>query len=196
MVKDMMEIHTQGPWEHIYKKQNQTGEKALFMHQSNDRMAGSSPEWRTTQSAREQSVFALNQAARNPYENPQSTYAQSFQNYMIDSVPEEKAYGFGDMVDMINPLHHLPIIGTIYRNITGDDINPASKVIGGTLFGGGMGMASSIANVIAEEETGSDINSMIQQKISPQEGYQAYKQQHIHNTQSYAFDRSRPEYNE
>jgi hypothetical protein len=42
--------------------------------------------------------------------------------------------GFGDFVDIINPLQHIPIIATIYRNRTGDTLGFASRVIGGGLW--------------------------------------------------------------
>ncbi|MDP6473864.1 MAG: hypothetical protein QF894_03030 [Alphaproteobacteria bacterium] len=31
-------------------------------------------------------------------------------------------FGFDDFLDLINPLQHIPIISTIYREITGDTI--------------------------------------------------------------------------
>lgn len=38
---------------------------------------------------------------------------------------------FWDFLDIINPLQHIPVISTIYRQITGDEIGAAAKVIGG-----------------------------------------------------------------
>ena len=29
---------------------------------------------------------------------------------------------FRDIVDLINPLHHIPLVGTLYRKITGDEM--------------------------------------------------------------------------
>jgi hypothetical protein len=55
----------------------------------------------------------------------------------------EDGYSFGDVIDMINPLQHLPVIGMIYRKITGDTIKPISNIIGGTIFGGPVGAVSS-----------------------------------------------------
>lgn len=55
--------------------------------------------------------------------------------------------GFGDLLDIINPLHHIPLVGTIYRSISGDAINPVMKIAGGALFGGPIGAAMSIAGV-------------------------------------------------
>jgi hypothetical protein len=64
---------------------------------------------------------------------------------------------FGDFIDIINPLHHLPVIGTLYREITGDSLDPASKVLGGSLFLGPLGSVSALVNVLVNESTGKDL---------------------------------------
>ena len=56
--------------------------------------------------------------------------------------------------DVVNPLQHLPIIGTIYRAITGDKMGPIEKIAGDTLYGGMWGAISSIADVAFESITG------------------------------------------
>jgi hypothetical protein len=61
---------------------------------------------------------------------------------------------FHHLLDVINPLQHLPIIGTIYRAITGEHIGPVEKVMGDTLYGGLWGAVSSFADVAFEGITG------------------------------------------
>lgn len=51
--------------------------------------------------------------------------------------------GFGDILDIINPLQHLPLVGWAYRHVTGDTIKPVSAMVGGAIFGGGIGLLSS-----------------------------------------------------
>ena len=68
---------------------------------------------------------------------------------------------FDDILDVINPLHHLPVVGFLYRSITGDTISPASKVAGGTLFGGLIGFAASIADTVLKETSGKDAASHV-----------------------------------
>ena len=46
---------------------------------------------------------------------------------------------FGDALDLVNPLQHLPLVSTLYRKFTGDVISPAMELAGGALFGGPLG---------------------------------------------------------
>ena len=58
---------------------------------------------------------------------------------------KEESFGFFDFLDIINPLQHIPIVGTIYRHITGDEIGVVAQVAGGALFGGAIGAAAGVA---------------------------------------------------
>ena len=49
---------------------------------------------------------------------------------------------FGDFLDMINPLQHIPVVSSVYRAATGDSINPVSRIAGDALYGGIFGLAS------------------------------------------------------
>lgn len=64
---------------------------------------------------------------------------------------------FGDFLDMINPLHHLPVVGPIYRSLTGDEIDPGAKVAGSALYGGPIGMVAGAMNAMIEESSGDDL---------------------------------------
>jgi hypothetical protein len=64
---------------------------------------------------------------------------------------------FDDLIDFINPLHHLPVVGALYRALTGDEIKPALQIAGGTLFGGPSGFVSSAFQVLFEQMTGDDV---------------------------------------
>ncbi|HKB96788.1 MAG TPA: hypothetical protein VKB94_08040 [Rhizomicrobium sp.] len=61
---------------------------------------------------------------------------------------------FHHLLDVVNPLQHLPVIGTIYRAITGEHLDPIEKIAGDTLYGGLWGAVSSIADVAFEAITG------------------------------------------
>lgn len=69
---------------------------------------------------------------------------------------DDEGFSFGDLLDIINPLQHIPIVSTIYRKLTGDTIKPLERLAGDTLYGGVWGAVSSIANLVFESATGKD----------------------------------------
>lgn len=73
----------------------------------------------------------------------------------------ESGFSFGDFLDIINPLQHLPVVSTIYRAITGDKIGDAEQVAGDALYGGLIGLGSSIANLIFKDATGKDFGDTV-----------------------------------
>ncbi len=68
---------------------------------------------------------------------------------------------FGDLLDIVNPLQHIPIVSTIYRAITGDEISPGARMVGGAVFGGPIGLGIAIVNAAVEASTGEDIGDTI-----------------------------------
>lgn len=64
---------------------------------------------------------------------------------------------FGDVLDIVNPLQHLPVVGALYRSITGDEASPGAKMAGGAIYGGPIGLASAMINNAIEETTGDDV---------------------------------------
>ena len=73
----------------------------------------------------------------------------------------EDGLTFGDFLDVINPLQHIPVISHIYREMTGDEISPAARVAGGALYGGPIGLAVATVNSIVEATTGDDIGETV-----------------------------------
>ncbi len=70
-------------------------------------------------------------------------------------------FSFHDFLSIINPLQHIPIVSTLYRAFTGDAIKPLERVAGDTLYGGWIGLASSVANLVFEKETGKDFGDTV-----------------------------------
>lgn len=64
---------------------------------------------------------------------------------------------FHHILDVVNPLQHLPVIGTIYRAITGEHIGPVEKIAGDALYGGLWGAVTSVADVAFEAVTGKSV---------------------------------------
>ncbi|MEM6781339.1 MAG: hypothetical protein AAF569_05700 [Pseudomonadota bacterium] len=123
------------------------------------RTAGSIPTLDLNRLSEKQNTLARLTQASNPNYNFETalSYASDNANNINAPNPEDSGYSFGDIIDAINPMHHIPLVSTLYRGITGDDIKPASQIIGGTLYGGPVGAVSSTVNVVIEHETGRDI---------------------------------------
>ncbi len=68
--------------------------------------------------------------------------------------------GFLDLLDFINPLQHIPVVSTIYRAATGDEISAAARIVGGGIFGGIPGLVTSAANAALDAATGKDAGEL------------------------------------
>lgn len=54
---------------------------------------------------------------------------------------------FGDLIDTLNPLQHIPVVSEAYRGVTGDVISPQARIAGGALWGGPIGLVASVASL-------------------------------------------------
>lgn len=77
---------------------------------------------------------------------------------------------FWDLLDVVNPLQHIPVVAAVYRYFTGDEIDPVPKVAGGALFGGIIGAVASVADVVLEEATGRDAGEHAMALLGDDEG--------------------------
>ncbi|HEY1877520.1 MAG TPA: hypothetical protein VGG66_08615 [Rhizomicrobium sp.] len=68
---------------------------------------------------------------------------------------------FHHLLDVVNPLQHLPVIATIYRAITGEHIGAVERIAGDTLYGGLWGAVSSVADVAFEGITGKSVEDTV-----------------------------------
>jgi len=66
----------------------------------------------------------------------------------------DKEITFGDVLDVVNPLQHIPGVSALYRDVTGDEISGTASVIGGTLYGGPAGLLASGMSAVMAEESG------------------------------------------
>lgn len=58
---------------------------------------------------------------------------------------------FHDLLDIINPLQHLPVVGTVYRWLTGDEPGNLARVVGDGLYGGPVGAVTGLFNAISRD---------------------------------------------
>lgn len=72
-----------------------------------------------------------------------------------EHVPQPVDVSFEDLLRGLNPLHHLPVVGMIYREITGETVPAAERIAvsaaTGALFGGPLGVLGTIVSTLIEE---------------------------------------------
>lgn len=85
----------------------------------------------------------------------------AYANTRPDSGTDAQSLSFSDLVDVINPLQHIPLISSAYRALTGDEISAPARVAGSTLYFGPIGAASAMVNLVTEEITGKDVGSYV-----------------------------------
>ena len=83
----------------------------------------------------------------------------------------DRGFNFHAFLSAINPLQYLPVVGTIYRAVTGDVI-PEPLREGGLmlvsgLMGGPIGLIVSIATTLAEKITGIDPEKIAAAELGP-----------------------------
>lgn len=91
-----------------------------------------------------------------PTTEPFLVYPDSLSEPEYDARIESDDF-FSTLLDIINPLQHIPLISNLYRELTGDEIEPAARLVGGAVFGGPIGFASASANVLLEQTSGDDM---------------------------------------
>jgi len=67
-----------------------------------------------------------------------------------DSAPMPVTGSFNDLLESINPLQHLPGVGTIYRAATGETAPIAARIMVGTAMGGPLGFLGGVASAMME----------------------------------------------
>jgi hypothetical protein len=68
--------------------------------------------------------------------------------------PAEPGLRFGDVLAALNPLHHVPLVGAVYRHVTGATLHPAAQVLGGLVFGGPFGLFAAALGATFTQATG------------------------------------------
>lgn len=83
---------------------------------------------------------------------------------------QDATVSFADVLDIVNPLQHIPIVNTVYRELTGDKISSFAQVAGSTLYGGTIGLISGIVNAVLQDETGKDVGATVLAALTGDEG--------------------------
>ncbi len=126
------------------------GRRAVMRFDMNERTAGPMPSFGSFLGNAGVEV----QSMKNAYAPEQSMAQTAKEKIAYENTGDD--FSFNDVLDMINPLQHLPVIGMLYRNITGDQIKPMSNIIGGAVFGGPVGAVINTLDSIVRVQTGKD----------------------------------------
>ena len=73
----------------------------------------------------------------------------------------DDGFTIDDVIDVVNPLQHIPLVSTVYRWLTGDTISPAAELAGGALYGGAVGFASAAATIALDGLTGGSTDQQV-----------------------------------
>ncbi len=81
-------------------------------------------------------------------------------------------FNFADILDIVNPLQHIPVISKYYRELTHDEASEGSRMFGGLMFGGltgGVnGLVAALTNSAVRHETQQDLGDyLITQAVNP-----------------------------
>jgi hypothetical protein len=67
------------------------------------------------------------------------------------------SFGFKDLLDIINPLQHLPVVGSIYRYLTGDEPSGGARIVGDAIYGGPIGFGVGVVSAMLTDGDGRDL---------------------------------------
>ncbi|HET9149250.1 MAG TPA: hypothetical protein VFO61_02115 [Alphaproteobacteria bacterium] len=70
-------------------------------------------------------------------------------------------FSFASVLDIVNPLQHIPVVSTVYQKLTGDVASPGADLVGGALFGGPIGLAVAAVDTSIKGETGAGIGGHV-----------------------------------
>ena len=104
--------------------------------------------------------WASHMNSLKPQPKAAATADASTDKPLITTSADGKSF-FENMLDIVNPLEHLPIVSTIYHAITGNQSGDLEKMAGDTLYGGPMGLASSVADIAFEKITGKSFGDTV-----------------------------------
>jgi hypothetical protein len=70
-------------------------------------------------------------------------------------------FSVASLLHSLNPLQYIPVVSTIYQQLTGDSVGAVAHLIGGTLLGGPIGAVAAIADSLFEAGTGKNFGGHV-----------------------------------
>jgi hypothetical protein len=80
------------------------------------------------------------------------------------------SFGFKDLLDIVNPLQHLPVIGSIYRYLTGDEPSGGARIVGDAIYGGPIGFGVGVVSTMLTDGDGRDLGERVLASVFGQRG--------------------------
>lgn len=68
-------------------------------------------------------------------------------------------FSFGDFIDVINPLQHIPGVAELYRSVTNDQISDEARKTGNALYGFALGGPIGLGAMMAYNAVGDRLNA-------------------------------------
>ena len=82
-------------------------------------------------------------------------------NHQLPMTADKEGVSYKDVIDTVNPLQHIPVISTIYREVTGDQPAAGSRLLGSVLYGGPIGLFGEVINCAIDDNTGKDVGGHV-----------------------------------
>lgn len=110
-------------------------------------------------------VLVLNQA---PDRDTRKEYAEKGIKWRLVDNPDSNKLFFGpdgklgwkDLVDLVNPLQHIPLVNIAYRHFTGDEPSGAAELLGALPFGP-LSTLAAVTDLAVRSTTGKDIGENV-----------------------------------
>ena len=75
---------------------------------------------------------------------------------------ETSSFSFGDFIDIVNPLQHIPGIAELYRSVTNDQISDEARKTGNALYGFALGGPVGLGAMLAYNAVGDRFKGLAQ----------------------------------
>jgi len=105
-------------------------------------------------SASENLASVANKLSAQQDKLDQSEEPDSLLTKTVDKLFEDGTVGWGDLVDTVNPIQHIPVVSSLYSQMSGDDQGYLSEVAGSLLLGTPWGMAATALDIGVDMATG------------------------------------------
>ncbi|GAC23871.1 hypothetical protein GMES_1575 [Paraglaciecola mesophila KMM 241] len=98
-------------------------------------------------------------ASKSAVSDAQANY--SFLQNMSELSFGEDGFGLNEFFDTVNIAQHVPIVSSLYQDMTGEAMSAAASLAGGFLYGGPTGLALSAADLVVKGVTGTTVSDAI-----------------------------------